>query len=165
MVTSTRRKIYGIRTNHEAAGPPREAESIVATEETEIAPSPNTNVRESDPNVSEIASGADDHLGEESISKVEELAHCSYCLEQLCPPTCATALFLDYRTGIFLPASLYPIHDATAVLTKGFPETTRLDTHFRGRRENSGRFYGPDYDNFPDPQTKSRQEPGYKTIW
>lgn len=49
---------------------------------------------------------------------------CSYCLHPLCPPTCPSALILDYRTGVFYPASLYPFQSATPAPTAGFPETS-----------------------------------------
>ncbi|KAK6502852.1 hypothetical protein TWF481_007893 [Arthrobotrys musiformis] len=38
----------------------------------------------------------------------EEINHCPYCAHILCPPTCSSALLLDYRSGIFYPARIYP---------------------------------------------------------
>ncbi|EPS44363.1 hypothetical protein H072_1641 [Dactylellina haptotyla CBS 200.50] len=37
---------------------------------------------------------------------------CIYCSHPLCPPTCASALYLDAATGIFFPARLYPAKTA-----------------------------------------------------
>ncbi|KAF3909558.1 hypothetical protein AA313_de0205233 [Arthrobotrys entomopaga] len=34
---------------------------------------------------------------------------CPYCSVDLCPPTCPSALLLDSKTGVFYPASLYPL--------------------------------------------------------
>ncbi|KAK6538562.1 hypothetical protein TWF694_010141 [Orbilia ellipsospora] len=34
---------------------------------------------------------------------------CPYCSVELCPPTCPSALLLDSKTGVFYPASLYPL--------------------------------------------------------
>ncbi|KAK6345644.1 hypothetical protein TWF718_007554 [Orbilia javanica] len=38
---------------------------------------------------------------------------CPYCSHPLCSPNCATALFLDTPTGVFLPRSIYNIPKAT----------------------------------------------------
>ncbi|KAF3938819.1 hypothetical protein ABW19_dt0204677 [Dactylella cylindrospora] len=47
---------------------------------------------------------------------------CPYCLHLLCPPTCATALFLDATTGVFFPSNLYPVHTAKFFYAAQSPE-------------------------------------------
>ncbi|KAK6499033.1 hypothetical protein TWF481_011602 [Arthrobotrys musiformis] len=37
---------------------------------------------------------------------------CQFCLQPLCSPRCSSALFLDVGTGVFFPASLYPVSRA-----------------------------------------------------
>ncbi|KAF3099642.1 hypothetical protein TWF102_002290 [Orbilia oligospora] len=83
---------------------------------------------------------------------------CSYCLHPLCPPTCPSALILDYRTGILYPASLYPFHLATPAPTDGFPETSGCLERFvpgdklSKSQWNNSPIFPPD-------------NPMYKTIW
>ncbi|KAK6508661.1 hypothetical protein TWF506_010741 [Arthrobotrys conoides] len=85
---------------------------------------------------------------------------CSYCLYPLCPPTCPSALILDYRTGIFYPASLYPFHCATPAPTAGFPDTSGcLERFLPGDKPSTI----TSWSNSPIPEFSD--SPVYKTIW
>ncbi|KAK6333013.1 hypothetical protein TWF718_010837 [Orbilia javanica] len=83
---------------------------------------------------------------------------CSYCTQPLCPPTCSSALILDYRTGIFYPASLYPFHVATSAPTDGFPETSGCHERFMPGDKLSLNLWS----NSPPSHSN---DPVYKTIW
>ncbi|KAK6527270.1 hypothetical protein TWF281_010458 [Arthrobotrys megalospora] len=81
---------------------------------------------------------------------------CSYCSHPLCSPTCPSALFLDYRTGIFFPASLYPNHEAIASKTRGFAETSGCHERFLPGDTSTP------WDNSP---TDGFDKSMYKTVW
>ncbi|KAK6512568.1 hypothetical protein TWF481_001453 [Arthrobotrys musiformis] len=156
-------KMQAARANREAPGQPQEATAATKSETIETGPTPSTTNAddfEIRPCTPPRVAGPDSQLELE-----ERVPHCSYCLERLCPPTCATALFLDSRTGIFFPASLYPVNDATAAPTQRFLRTTTLNERFTGYWEYQGQYYEPEYANSPDHKGKLRQKPVYKTIW
>ncbi|KAK6534465.1 hypothetical protein TWF281_005789 [Arthrobotrys megalospora] len=109
--------------------------------------------------------------GDRNSSDPENYGQCSYCNHPLCPPTCPTALFLDYETGIFYPASLYPLRTvvpgkgrAAPASTEGFAENSGCHEHF-----TPGQSEIP-WDNNPSSQYRSlrtKHDCGivYKTIW
>ncbi|KAK6527271.1 hypothetical protein TWF281_010459 [Arthrobotrys megalospora] len=156
------RKLHVGRTRNETSGSSQEAESFAKLETIENksqqagSQSPEHIPRTHDQSVHSV----------EPIPEHDNSPHCSYCLEKLCPPTCATALFLDGRTGIFFPASLYPINDATAAPTTGFTNNTRLRKQFKGHGEPRGSVHHePEYNNSADKETEPRPGLVYKTIW
>ncbi|KAF3275403.1 hypothetical protein TWF970_006851 [Orbilia oligospora] len=87
--------------------------------------------------------------------------YCLYCTHPLCPPTCPSALFLDSKTGIFYPKSLYPYQTAVPASTSTIPEPVAINyysAHFSNQHDdyNIEQTCG---DNDDD------NKPTYKTIW
>ncbi|KAF3904436.1 hypothetical protein ABW21_db0208639 [Orbilia brochopaga] len=98
---------------------------------------------------------------------------CPYCLHPLCPPTCASALFLDTATGIFFPASLYPLYKAHFRYRTGPPKQEPALTVSAPTKRGS--FIGTQRDSFILPHGSNKRysatftpkplECMYSTIW
>ncbi|KAK6543726.1 hypothetical protein TWF694_000460 [Orbilia ellipsospora] len=73
--------------------------------------------------------------------------NCPYCQQELCPPTCHTALILDSDSGHFFPRNLFPVHLAK------FKYAGMIDTS------------NPDFLSTPDKVCRSTTEYPYSTIW
>ncbi|EPS42131.1 hypothetical protein H072_3934 [Dactylellina haptotyla CBS 200.50] len=51
---------------------------------------------------------------------------CPYCSVELCPPSCPSALLLDSKTGVFYPASLFPLGPMHPAIFQNVPPEAQL---------------------------------------